>query len=117
MELRRSKGQLGEQGSYLSLSGVYQPRENISETPLPLALAQFLQDNPHICSIRLCLDQDAAGKLAAQTIATLLSGKYDVRYLPPQYGKDYNEMLMQEKGLTRIRTRCAANPKKQVPER
>lgn len=117
MELRRSNTRFGEPGSYLSLSGIYQPRENILETPLPLALAQFLRDNPQIRSIQLCLDHDAAGKLAAQTISILLSGKYDVRYLPPKYGKDYNEMLMQEKGLTGIRTRCAANPKKQVPER
>ncbi|MEA4970148.1 MAG: DUF3991 domain-containing protein [Candidatus Pelethousia sp.] len=34
--------------NYLSLSGVYQPKKELSETPLPIALMQYLKDNPHI---------------------------------------------------------------------
>lgn len=91
--------------NYLALSGVYHPRKEISETPLPIALARYLHDNPQIEQINLCLDNDKAGKLAAQAIITILGDKYDVRYLPPAHGKDYNQMLMEEKGLYGVKTR------------
>ena len=85
--------------NYLSLSGVYQPRKNIQDTPLPLALARYLETYPQTQEIWLCLDNDEAGKLAAQTLIILLGEKYKIRYLPPAHGKDYNEMLMAEKGI------------------
>ncbi len=110
VELQRSKKPLWKPDNYLALSGVYQPRKELSETPLPIALAQFLQDSPHIRDIRVCLDADTAGEKAAHTIIALLDGKYDVQYLPPERGKDYNEQLMTEKGLSGIRTRAAKRP-------
>jgi len=90
---------------YLSLCGVYQPRKEISETPLPIALARYLHDNIQIEQINLCFDKDRAGELAAQTIMHLIGHKYDVHYTPPDHGKDYNAMLMEEKGLDGVKTR------------
>ena len=86
--------------NYLSLSGVYQPKKELSETPLPIALMQFLQDNPHIDCVALCLDNDKAGRLAAHTICALLPERYTVKPLLPDKGKDYNRQLQIEKGIS-----------------
>ncbi len=86
--------------NYLSLSGVYQPKKELSETPLPIALMQFLQDNPHINCVALCLDNDEAGRLAAQTICALLPECYTTKLLLPDKGKDYNHQLQIEKGIS-----------------
>lgn len=94
--------------NYLSLSGVYQPRKELSKTPLPIALVQFFQDNPHINHITLCLDHDDAGLRAAMAISALLPERYTTELLPPEVGKDYNEQLMETRNITaQIRTRGA----------
>ncbi len=86
--------------NYLSLSGVYRPRQTLGETPLPAALAQHLHDNQHICHIVLCLDNDDAGRLAAQTICALLPKRYITELMLPDKGKDYNCQLQIEKGIS-----------------
>ncbi len=90
---------------YLDLSGIYQPRKEITETPLPISLARYLKDNTQIERINLCFDNDPAGELAAKAITVLLGNKYEICYTPPEYGKDYNAMLMAEKGLYGVKTR------------
>lgn len=89
-----------QQFNYLSLSGVYQPRQTLSETPLPVALAQHLHDCPHVRRLVLCLDNDEAGRLAAQTICALLPERYTAELLLPDMGKDYNRQLQIKKGLS-----------------
>ena len=107
-ELQRMASNDWKPDNYLSLSGVYQPRKELSETPLPIALMQFLQDNPHINHITLCLDHDDAGLRAAMAISALLPERYTTELLPPEVGKDYNEQLMAAKSITaQIRTRGA----------
>ena len=86
--------------NYLSLSGIYQPRKTLSETPLPAALAQYLKDHPNTNHIALCLDNDGTGKLAAQTICILLPERYTMEMLLPEKGKDYNRQLQIEKGIS-----------------
>lgn len=103
LELIRSKG--WQKNNYLALCGVYQPRKEIAETPLPISLARYLHDNIQIERINLCFDNDRAGELAAQAIMQLIGHKYDIQYTPPEHGKDYNAMLMQKKGLNGIKTR------------
>lgn len=99
------KAELRDTAACLSLSGVYQPRENIAETPLPIALAQKLTEYPQIKEIRLCLDNDKAGRLAGATIAKLLE-KSDIRVIDEYPAeKDYNDQLMQIKHLPRVATR------------
>ena len=96
-----------KQDGYLALSGVYQPGKELSETPLPIALSGYLHNNPLVEQIRVCFDNDRAGELAARAIQYLIGRDYDVQYTPPKYGKDYNEMLMNEKGLCSVKTRQA----------
>jgi hypothetical protein len=88
-----------QQFNYLSLSGVYQPRQTLSDTPLPVALAQYLHGCPHVRRVVLCLDNDEAGRLAARTICTLLPERYAAELLLPDKGKDYNRQLQIEKGI------------------
>lgn len=107
-ELQRMSVSDWKPDNYLSLSGVYQPRKEISETPLPIALMQFLQDNPRINHIALCMDNDDAGLKAAMAICALLPKRYTTELLPPTTGKDYNEQLMAAKKITaQIKTRGA----------
>jgi len=86
--------------NYLSLSGVYQPKKTIAETPLPAALAQHLHENPYVRHIVLCLDNDEAGRLAAHTICALLLARYTTELLLPEKGKDYNHQLQIAKGIS-----------------
>ncbi|WP_368293589.1 DUF3991 domain-containing protein [Dehalobacter sp. TBBPA1] len=81
------------QDSCLSLAGIYKPKEDIAESTPPAALMQYLKDFPQIIEIALHLDNDAAGRLAAKTIQTILPNKYTVFDEPPERGKDYNEYL------------------------
>ncbi len=46
----------------LSLSGVYQPKKEIKESKIPVALTTFLKANPEIKTIYLHLDKDKAGR-------------------------------------------------------
>jgi len=77
----------------LSLAGIYQPKKNIEESTPPAALMQYLKDYPQITEIALHLDNDAAGRLAAETIKALLPSAYKVLDEPPKRGKDYNDYL------------------------
>lgn len=87
----------------VSLTGVYKPREDT--LTVPLALTQFLEDHPQIRRIALCLDNDDAGREAAQGIIAALPD-LEVTYRPPINGKDYNDMLRGVKGLNNnIKTR------------
>ncbi|MDF9409909.1 DUF3991 and toprim domain-containing protein [Pelotomaculum isophthalicicum JI] len=77
----------------LSLAGVYKPKKNIEESTPPAALTQYLKDYPQITAIALHLDNDAAGRLAAETIKFLFPSTYTITNEPPQRGKDYNDYL------------------------
>ncbi|MDR2088649.1 MAG: DUF3991 and toprim domain-containing protein [Clostridiales Family XIII bacterium] len=62
-----------------------------------VALTAFLERNPHIASVSLCLDADEAGQTAARKIhATLAENRPDITVTidPPRQGKDYNDMLL-----------------------
>lgn len=70
---------------YLSLAGV---------SPLPII--QYLHTHRAITTVRLCLDNDEPGQLAAQRIAELLvlsRPTLETEYAPPKSGKDYNQYL------------------------
>jgi len=94
--------------NYLSLSGIYQPKKEILQTPIPVALDHYLRKNPQIAKIYLCFDNDFAGERAAHTIQEQLKNSYSISYTPPLRGKDYNEWLMKENGLDGIRVRASA---------
>lgn len=97
--LEKMAGRDWRQDNLVSLSGVYLPKERIEDSTMPLALAQFLTDNPKIKSVFLHLDNDNAGRSATRALQAILAGKYEVLDVPPVQGKDYNDMLCMGLGL------------------
>lgn len=77
----------------LSLAGIYKPKKNIEESTPPAALMQYLKSYPQITEIVLHLDNDAPGRLATETIKSLLPSAYTISDEPPLRGKDYNDYL------------------------
>jgi len=68
------------------------------------ALASYLQDNPHLKRIVLCLDTDEPGQAAAKTITQKYGERgYTVFIDVPPNGKDWNEYL-QHRQATRERS-------------
>ena len=64
-----------------------------------LALNTFLENNPQITSVYLCLDNDKPGKDATERISNeiISNEKHDhinLYVVPPPVGKDYNDTLM-----------------------
>ena len=96
-------------GIYLSLSGVYKPRDRPEESKVPITLERCLEQYP-IEKIDLYLDRDEAGHLAAMGLTAVLGESYEMHYRPPPFGKDYNEYLQrkneQEKGVRRAGEVC-----------
>ena len=60
---------------------------------IPLALREFLDDNPQIREIEIHFDRDDAGRSAARSLVKALEGRYLVINSPPPQGKDYNDYL------------------------
>lgn len=78
----------------LSLSGVYQPKKEISESKIPIALTTYLKASPQIKTIYLHLDNDKTGRLCTQTLKFLLEKDYKIVDDPPPVGKDFNDFLL-----------------------
>lgn len=75
----------------LSLSGVYQPKKEIKDSKIPIALTTFLKANPHIDTIFLHLDNDKTGRLCTAALKELLQKDYKIVDEPPPVGKDFND--------------------------
>lgn len=48
------------------------------------------------------MDNDFAGKRGAAGFQCVLSEDYDVPFLPPPYGKDFNDYILHLKNLEKI---------------
>ena len=85
----------------LSLSGVYQPKKEIKESKIPIALTTFLEANLHIKTIFLHLDNDRTGRLCTAALKELLQKDYKIVDEPPPVGKDFNDFLLSYLGIAR----------------
>ena len=85
----------------LSLSGVYQPKRELAESKIPIALTTFLNAHPQIKTIYLHLDNDKAGRLCTAALKELLQKDYKIVDAPPPVGKDVNDFLMSYLGIAR----------------
>ena len=77
----------------ISLSGIYLPKEQMEETKIPMPLEHYLETHPSTKKICLYLDNDFAGHRGADALQVILGEKYEVKYIPPPEGKDYNDYL------------------------
>ena len=85
----------------VSLSGVYLSKKRPEESKTPMALSQFLSENPNVRKIALHFDNDAAGRNASLAIKAKLADRFEIKDCPPQYGKDYNDFLCRKLGISR----------------
>ena len=85
----------------LSLSGVYQPKKEIKESKIPIALTTFLAAHPEVKTIYLHLDRDKTGRLCTETLQELLKKDYEIVDDPPPVGKDFNDFLLSYLGIER----------------
>lgn len=83
----------------VSLAGVYQPKEKIEESKVPIALAKYLKENPNIDTVMLHLDNDYVGRMATKALKIILPKHIKVIDSPPTLGKDVNDFLLIKKGL------------------
>ena len=84
--------------SVLSLGGVYKSTPN--EVPkVPTALQGYLNAHADVREIVLRLDNDAVGRGAASAISRAVAD-LPVSVELPAEGKDYNEWLMRQKGIS-----------------
>ncbi len=88
----------------LSLSGVYQPKKEIKDSKIPIALTAFLKANPQIKTIYLHLDKDKTGRLCTVALKELLQKEYKIVDSPPPVGKDFNDFLLSYLGIARRKT-------------
>ena len=88
----------------LSLSGVYQPKKEIKDSKVPIALTTFLKANPHIKTIVLHLDNDKTGRLCTAALKELLKKDYEIVDDPPPVGKDFNDFLLSYLGMEQQKT-------------
>lgn len=95
------KGKKWQNYNLISLAGVYQPKEKIEESKVPIALAKYLKDNPNIDTIKLHLDNDYVGRRATKALTVILPNNIKVIDLPVKLGKDVNDFLRIKKGLIR----------------
>ena len=65
--------------------------------------------------MELNLDNDRAGRLAAEAIRTVLPAQYETADRPPPEGKDYNDYLCIRLGIAR--TQRAKKKKERGEER
>lgn len=85
----------------LSLSGVYQPKKELSESKVPIALSTYLKENPQIKTVVLHLDNDKTGRLCTAALKELLQNEYEIVDDPPPVGKDFNDFLLSYLGISR----------------
>ena len=85
----------------LSLSGVYQPKKELSESKVPIALSTYLKENPQIKTVVLHLDNDKTGRLCTAALKELLQKEYKIVDDPTPVGKDFNDFLLSYLGISR----------------
>lgn len=79
--------------NYLSLSGASTVGDDLSDTTIPPALSQFLDNNKQINHIYLHLDNDRAGHDTVKKIKYHLDNRYDIHNKILKEYKDVNEYL------------------------
>ena len=90
----------------LSLGGVCAPREGEQRRPFktPPALDALLARKPEIQEIEICLNNDFAGRWAAEHIARAYQDRYRIiQNLPEREGCDYADLAQEKREAARSR--------------
>lgn len=89
----------------VSLAGVYAPKKDLREIKIPVALSEYLKNNPQTERIVLHFDNDSIGRLAAKALLIALPKQYKVVDEPPSMGKDFNDLLCTQIRMKRTQER------------
>lgn len=92
--IQKMKGEDWKREALISLGGVYASSGKYEQRNIPIALQHYLEMYPEVKTICIHLDNDFAGRKAAEFIDQELKNRYRIRDEPPPYRKDYNEYLM-----------------------
>ncbi|MEA4893992.1 MAG: DUF3991 and TOPRIM domain-containing protein [Oscillospiraceae bacterium] len=92
--------------SVLSLGGVFVMKKD-GDRRMPVALESYLSIHRDVKEIILRMDNDAVGRAAAESIRATIETLTVTIELPEQ-GKDYNEWLMLQKGISTTRQKAPA---------
>lgn len=93
MTLKKMCGKAYLNENYLSLDGATLIGRTMTESPIPIALDNFLEQHPNIKNINLHLDNDRAGKETSTIIQYHLENKYNIHDDMLERYKDVNEAL------------------------
>jgi DNA primase len=86
------------QDHHISLSGIYAPKKDSEEQPIPASLTRFFESHPETRNAVIHFDNDAPGRLAAGALISSLSAKgINAVDAPPGMEKDVNEDLKRER--------------------
>lgn len=96
--LLKLKGYEWKNQNLIALAGVYQPSKNIEDSKVPIAIANYLNNNPKTEHIVVHFDNDRAGRDATKAFIIALN-KYNVYDIPAPYGKDINDYLCYKLGI------------------
>lgn len=107
--LVKISGRNWRQENLVSLAGVYLPKEKIEESTTPAALVKYLEGKPQIKKIILHFDNDNTGRKATEALKAILPKQYEVIDSPPPKGKDYNDFLCFQLGITRNKNKERSN--------
>lgn len=77
----------------IALAGVYQPSKKIENSKVPIAVENYLINNPNIEHIVIHFDNDIAGRNATKALIIALNNRYNIYDIPAPYGKDINDYL------------------------
>lgn len=83
----------------IALAGVYQPSKKIENSKVPIAIENYLINNPNIEHIVIHFDNDIAGRNATKALIIALNNRYNIYDIPAPYGKDINDYLCYILGL------------------
>lgn len=83
----------------IALAGVYQPSKKIENSKVPIAVDNYLINNPNIEHIVIHFDNDIAGRNATKALIIALNNRYNIYDIPAPYGKDINDYLCYILGL------------------
>lgn len=102
----KMQGQDWRSQTVLSLGGVYAQKEG-AEAKIPVALETYLSRCRGVREIVLRLDNDEVGRHAAESIRSTIKTPAVTIEMPKQ-GKDYNEWLMLQKGISQLQQKASA---------
>lgn len=83
----------------VSLAGVYQPKDKIEDSKVPIVLAKYLKENSNVDTVILHLDNDYVGRRATKALKVILPKHIKVIDSPATLGKDVNDFLLIKKGI------------------